>query len=102
MEDNRFSGVFLGSLMKLARVVVAPIAFSQAITASGVETVRPSIPLAMTEAMNLRIFGPTAQVTYQYNVSDRRAVGRIAGLTISAFEISLTTSASLCLELMAR
>jgi len=33
-------------------------------TASGVELARASIALAMTGAMNLRMFGPTAQVTY--------------------------------------
>jgi hypothetical protein len=43
---------------------VAPMAFSQAITASGWLEVRASMPLAMTGAINLRILGPTAQVTF--------------------------------------
>ena len=40
------------------------MAFSQAMTDRGVLEERMSIPLAMTGAMNLRMLGPTAQVTY--------------------------------------
>ncbi len=51
--------------MNSASLSVAPIMFSHATTARGVDSVRASIALAMTGAMNLRIFGPTAQVTYE-------------------------------------
>ena len=63
MEERRWAGVFLGSLMKPASSSVAPIMFSQATTARGLELLRASIALAMTGAMNFRILGPTAQVT---------------------------------------
>ena len=56
---------FLGSVMKFLRAVVPPIMFSQAMTASGCLSVRASMALAMTGAMNFRMFGPTAQVTYR-------------------------------------
>ena len=49
--------------MKPARVSVAPMAFSQAMTASGFDTVRLSMAFPMTGAMNFKILGPTAQVT---------------------------------------
>ena len=64
MVSRRPEGVFLGSRMKLARVSVAPMAFSQAMTARGTDVVRPSIPFPITGAMNFRMLGPTAQVTY--------------------------------------
>jgi hypothetical protein len=70
--------------MKPRRVSVAPMAFSQAMTASGLLSLRASMPLAMGSAMNLRMLGPTAQVT------------------TSAVAISWTTSSMLCLEFKAR
>jgi hypothetical protein len=67
-----------------ARVSVAPIAFSQAMTCRGALSVeRASIPLAMTGAMNLRMLGPTEQVT------------------MSAVRMASTRSCSCVLELMA-
>ena len=63
IDPTRSEGVFFSSTMKLARVSVAPIAFSHATTARGTLSFRASIPLPMTGAMNLRILGPTAQVT---------------------------------------
>jgi hypothetical protein len=71
--------------------------FSHAITASGVLSVRLSIALAMTGAMNLRMLGPTAHVTYGKN--GRQFLQRLQAslrllLTMVAEAISSTTSAS--------
>lgn len=74
-----------GSLMWPARVSVAPMAFSQAMTCRGDSSLdRRSMPLAMTGAMKRRMLGPTEQVT------------------TSAVRICSMRSSSWVLELMAR
>jgi hypothetical protein len=71
--------------MNSARVSVAPMAFSQAMTVKGASfSERLSMPFAITGAINLRTRGPTEQVTMS------------AVLTWSM------TSCSCVLELMAR
>lgn len=64
-EERVDSDRFLGSVMKFLRVVVAPMAFSHAITERGLDSVRAVMALAITGAINFRMFGPTAQVTWR-------------------------------------
>lgn len=64
IDATRSAGVFFSSTMKAASVSVAPMAFSHAMTASGKDSLRASIPFPMTGAMNLRMLGPTAHVTW--------------------------------------
>ena len=78
MEERRSLGVFEESLMSSANLSVAPIMFSQAITAKGVDSVRRSIPLATTGAINLRTLGPTAHVTYRPELGHQANGGKLS------------------------
>ncbi len=66
MSSKRFIGVLAGCFTYSAKILVAVIAFSHAIAATGLASLgRRSIPLAIMGAMNWRLLGPTEQLQRQ-------------------------------------